>query len=505
MINKKYALVILVMFLFSVHEAEANIITQQNTNFATSMYSIGLTQGTQLTQTLGTGLSGTLGNIQVYIQSRYTANSNNIATIGILVECFTTSAYGVNANCGSISQSSGPIMNDNSSLIRTLTYTPTFTFNPAYYYRIKYSTGNHVQSGYPLIYGSNNSSSYANGVCAGWNYSGACGSMADLYFVINDTTPSSPSSGDYTQFTNIVPAGGAIVSTTSLVTVGFTAWVTPQDVGKQVNLQIFPKNSVFGAGSLFGWVGGDFSNYGSWDIVATSSGYMSFSTTTPIKLLAGSYSANAKFRSACITVPLFGTTCLSDLQDSRGLFVASTTNFVAGYASQLGNEIDNVTSIINNSLYSQNSTTTPIIENCNLNFGFSATKCLGALFIPSSDQIKSTFNGLYNGFLLYAPWGYVTRVGGILTGYQSVATSSLLSSNLAITFSSGSNPLYNASSTQIFKGKTITFINWSSMASSTTNNYWGSGWILLNSFLSMVFGAGFIFWFWKFASRHFRP
>ncbi len=502
MFTKKYfSFFVLGLALLSFTQvAYADVITQQTSSFATSMYNGNLTSGTQVYQDLGTGLSGSLGNIQVYVQSRYSANSSIVATVGLTLECYTQSNY--TTSCGTTGNSSAPTMNDNSSSIRMFGFSPGFTFNPSNYYRLKYSTGNHVQSGYPLIYGSSNSSSYANGACGGWNYGGACGSMADLYFVINDTAPTS---GNYTQFTAMVPAGGAVVGTTSPITVGFAAWVSAQDVGKQVNFQIFPKNSVFGSGSLFGWAGGDFTNYGTWNIVATSSGYMTFSTSTPIKLSPGSYSASAKFRSSCITIPILGTTCLNDLQDSRGLFVATTTNFVAGFASQLGVEIDNVTSIINSSLYSQNSTTTPIIENCNLNLSFSASKCLGALFIPSSDQIKSTFNGLYNGFLLYAPWGYVTRVGGILTGYQSVATSSLTSSNLAITFSSGSNPLYNASSTQIFKGKTITFINWSSMASSTANNYWGAGWTSLNSFLSMIFGAGFVFWFWKFASRHFRP
>ncbi len=327
--------------------------------------------------------------------------------------------------------------------------------------------------------------------------------ISDLYFLINGVNP--VPFDFYTRFLTMTPPGSAIVSTSTPPTLGFTAFVAPEDVGKQVHFQIYPKNTVGGSGSIFGWLGGDFTNYGEWDVVASTTGIFSFSTVAPIKYPAGSYSATAKFRSQCLTIPVLGTACLNDLQDAQGLFVATTTNFVAGYASQLGVELDNVTSVINSALYSQSGTTTPLLESCNLSLSFSASKCLGALLIPSSDQLNDTFNRLYGGFLLYSPWGYVTRVGGILTGYQSVATSSLSSSNLAITFSSGSNPLYNASSTQIFKGKTITFINWNAMASSTANNYWGAGWTALNTFLSTVFGAGFLFWFWKFASRHFRP
>jgi hypothetical protein len=75
---------------------------------------------------------------------------------------------------------------------------------------------------------------------------------------------------------------------------------------------------------------------------------------------------------------------------------------------------------------------------------FGAENCLALLFLPNSFYLRGAFLEFRDGFLSYAPWGYVTRFISILTG---TATTTLPSLSLTFDshFPSG------------FQGKTISF------------------------------------------------
>ena len=126
------------------------------------------------------------------------------------------------------------------------------------------------------------------------------------------------------------------------------------------------------------------------------------------------------------------------------------------------------------------------------------------LFVPDT-YTRLRFQEQYNELKYKAPWGYVFLVANDISGYSTASTTSLSSANFSVTFPSNTKPLYNSTSTQIWKGRTLTFIDWTQMASSTTNNYWGSGWSSLNNMINLLLGAGFFFWLWKFASSKIRP
>jgi len=147
--------------------------------------------------------------------------------------------------------------------------------------------------------------------------------------------------------------------------------------------------------------------------------------------------------------------------------------------------------------------TEAVFAACNPIGNFDIALCLYGIFIPNSAQFNQILSTLYNDFAIRVPFGYATLTGRALLGYNSVATSTLSSSNLSLTLPS--TGVYAGTSTSQLAGETITFINWETFASSTRNLAGSSAMIALNNFLAVVFGAGFLFWVWRFANKHMKP
>jgi len=125
-----------------------------------------------------------------------------------------------------------------------------------------------------------------------------------------------------------------------------------------------------------------------------------------------------------------------------------------------------------------------------------------AVIVPDTAQVNVVMKRFHDDFLLRVPWGYATLVGEDLLGYNTVSTSTF--SNLAITFPSTggfSNP--TASST--LAGKTITFVNWEALATSTESGTFSSLIHSFDTFFNLVFGLGFAYWLWRFFIKHMHP
>jgi hypothetical protein len=314
---------------------------------------------------------------------------------------------------------------------------------------------------------------WADGACYHYTGGGACSGISDIYFAMTDGYP------DYigSQITSFLPAYSA-TPITSPVTLSGSYYIDRDIASSTPSLLI----------TLLDTDNGNYSEY-HFGLVPTASGNYNYSTTTG-SLADGRYHMSIMF------------------EDSPNVYVATSSEFIINRT---------ITPPSSLSLYFP-ATSTPVtittgLSDCDSMLTASGIGCavgtvfknvIYLLFVPDT-YTRLRFQEQYNDLKYKAPWGYVFLVANDISGYSTASTTSLSSGNFAITFPSNTKPLYNATSTQIWKGKTLTFIDWTQMASSTTNNYWGSGWSSLNSMINLMLGAGFFFWLWKFASSKIHP
>ncbi len=314
---------------------------------------------------------------------------------------------------------------------------------------------------------------WADGACYHYTGGGACSGISDIYFAVTDGYPSYIG----TQITSYLPAY-TVTPISSPVTLSGSYYID-SDIGSSTpNLLI----------TLLDTDNGNYSEY-NFGTVPTVSGNYTYSTTTGA-LADGRYHMSILF------------------DNSPNVYVATSSEFIVNKT---------ITPLSSLSLYFP-ATSTPItittgLSDCDSMLTASGIGCavgtvfknvIYLLFVPDM-YTRLRFQEQYNDLKYKAPWGYIFLIANDISGYSTASTTSLSSANLSITFPNNSNPLYNASSTQIFKGKTITFIDWSLMASSTSHGYWGNAWTSISNMISLLMGAGFFFWLWKFAFNKIKP
>ena len=381
----------------------------------------------------------------------------------------------------------------------TLTSTPTdytFTFNTPFYassskiWALSPTRGTYNQD--MKVYGSANASSFPNGTCTGFSSlvvspcTGGTG-INDLYFLINtvsSSTPSPPANG-ISQVTSFSPADGTTTQSTT-VTFTYQAYINPNDIGFFLGKQMtfYVQGQPVGLGTYF-----------LDKVQATTSGYFNFSTTTVMS--PGNYILNA---------------CLEDSE--LGGLVGGFDNlnpwanpcqyhqFVVGTSTFIGNLFQNGVTAVQGQLNNIAATSSLAVlsNSCNPFSGFDIVQCFYALLIPTSSQMQDTMNSFYSDFLTRVPWGYGSVAVADLLGYGTTATTSLSSSNLTITLPN-TGIFATATSTAALKGKTLTFIDWTAMSSTTVHNYWAPALSPLNNFLNIMMGGGFIFWLYHFFKK----
>ena len=327
-----------------------------------------------------------------------------------------------------------------------------------------------------------------------WRYcpgcSGADWQNSGYYFSFQINTV-----GDYTnQTTRIVsftPADKATTATTS-VPFNLSVYINSNDLGFWSSLKLSYCYQPQPVGTEHCFLD---------SVNATTSGFVNFSYAA--NLSPGNYIANAD-----IITSYLGGIFINPF--SGGLSNATTSvsqyhQFVASTSTFLGNLFQNGIGDIQNNINNLSATSSVAsLGYCNPLGSWDIIQCLYALFIPTSSQLQDSLNSFYNDFLIRAPWGYAVLAGKDLSGFGSVATTSLSSANLSVTLPN-TGVFSIATSTSALKGKTITFIDWNVMASSTQNNYWGSAWSSINNFINLMLGAGFIFWLWRYFVKHMTP
>jgi hypothetical protein len=144
-----------------------------------------------------------------------------------------------------------------------------------------------------------------------------------------------------------------------------------------------------------------------------SSGAFSFSTTSPA-LGGGTYTMNTQIMTgtwlgSVLNFFGFGAYATQDVRTSL------TTSFTA--AAPNGFDILVASTTASMSTYLASSTIS--MAACGVSFDFNVTDCLNLLFVPQPQFIGQQLGALKNGFLSYAPWGYLTRTIVILSGQAS--------------------------------------------------------------------------------------
>lgn len=172
--NKKYLIILSFVFLYGLFgigkNVNASIITSQTTSGATQTNIINGVSNV-LDQYLGTNLSGTIKSVVVSLSTPSTSE------VFIRIFCKTDNTYSV--DCGSTTQLQSST-NSISNIQQPYNFNinSSFTFDASKYYILSiYGTDIYA-------YGSNVTSSFPNGICA----TGNCGSVKEIYFIINSTS-----------------------------------------------------------------------------------------------------------------------------------------------------------------------------------------------------------------------------------------------------------------------------------------------------------------------------
>lgn len=296
---------------------------------------------------------------------------------------------------------------------------------------------------------------------------GSSGSFVP-YVLING----SPDGDVFTHFITLTPLASSSVASSTATIIGFSAYVASSSVGQTIEVRLNPVNTLFGEGSIFGYLGGDFTDWPSWSFVATTTGVLNWSTTTNTSLYSvGSYVTDYQFKSLCLPSWLSGY-CFGSPTDPVGALMATSSSWFIGSKSVMGDEFEKLENLMSG-IYSGAGTSTSISVFCNILSisDFEATKCLGGLFIPTSSYLKDRFLYLYNNVGSIFPLGYLKSFVDILatstTRYISLTaemppTLPGVGSSLTLDLSADKlDWIYNATSSQ-FKN---------SSASSTSSFY----------------------------------
>ncbi len=431
-----------------------------------------------------TGISGNLKSISLKLSSTYAGQYTTLQ----LYRCTTDTTY-----CGS-----GTVGMDTffapGGTSTTLYLTPTkteYTFTSSSTDLLSSTTTYAIQP-YRGVYGQDfrvygSASDVKPSNRAMNNYNTFAGDLDDDYYVFMDVygATSPPPSNGQTQVTSFSPADGTTTPSTT-VTFTYQAYVASGDIGFWSGKQMI----FYVQGQPVGW-----SQYFLDKVQATTTGYFNYSTTTV--MAPGNYILNACIETSYLGGIVGGFDELNFWNNpcQYHQFVVGTSTFVGNLFQ---NGITSVQGQLNN--ITATSSTVTLGAYCNPFSGFDIVQCFYALLIPTSAQMQSTMNSFYSDFLTRMPWGYGSVAVADLLGYGTVATTSLASSNLTVVLPN-TGVFATATSTSVLKGKSITFIDWGQMASSTAQTFWAPAITPLNNFINIMMGGAFLFWLYSFFKR----
>jgi len=387
----------------------------------------------------------------------------------------------------------------------TTTASTTFSSIPSTYNWNLYIWENASASHSVKIGGTTASSSFPSTILCGKGAvsatSTACGSVSNWYYDLEDTLPSSgyvPGMG--THLIDMLP-----LSTTTATTSPFH-YTIDYYIGDD-----FSSANFSGLGSNFvPYIGVQFDaleNSTSTNLfqmlpIATSTGYHSISTTSPA-LPNGLMRAEAIFEPTALNIVNNGdlSSCGSYCWLVQTAFVIGQTSLPQSYYNQYFPATSTSPTSITSGLSACDSLLTASGVGCAV--GTVMNNALYLLFVPDYSTIQS-FTTFETNFKARAPFAYGFILYNDWSNFASTTATSTNPYNLSFTFpavSGARGTLFNSSSTSAFNGKTLTIIDWSQMASSTNNNYWGTGWNALVTGIDFFMAISFAFWVWSFIQR----
>lgn len=349
-------------------------------------------------QTLGNGLTGSATGISVYVaENKNTFATSNLDTI---IECFNDAGY--SSACTNSSTGSMPVGMGNFPFGWATTTISSYALDATKYYRLKIDLSSSMfYDGF--IFGTH-PDVYPNGApdANGNNVNGTVDTLAFKIFgatVVVDTT---------TRINTVTPASGSTIATSTAATFGATGYIKDTDFKNGMFVQI--KYGLYAdAASPAGPASPDLL-YTTLVFPLSSSGNFSVSTTSPA-LKKGQYTMQTSIQTTSIVNNVLNFLGFGQFANN-GILSATSTQFVgdsfSGYDIYVASTTANITNYLASSTIS--------LAACSSWTSFNLGDCMNLMFVPQTGPILQTLTDFKNGFLSYAPIGYITRAIVILSG-----------------------------------------------------------------------------------------
>lgn len=251
----------------------------------------------------------------------------------------------------------------------------------------------------------------------------------NAYFQIYDTFGNSTVDTTKTYIADVTPPNGATVATSTTFTFGGHGYVTSADFVSGMYLQI----KYVRLSDLQAAVANVDNLYTVFNIPITQSGEFTLSTTTSL-INTGQYQILSSIRSPSLVNNFFNFLGFGQFA-TLGIQSATTTVFTAAHLSGYDIFVASTTASIDSYLASS----TISMASCSSWVSFNLADCMNLLFVPQVGPIRTALNSFKDGFLSYAPWGYMTRFLVIVSGS---ATTSLPAISIPTPLGDPSKPSY---------------------------------------------------------------
>lgn len=248
------------------------------------------------------------------------------------------------------------------------------------------------------------------------------------YFILSSDIPADTS----THIISVTPANGDVVATSTTFSFAVTGYVNPGDYTDGMQVVMDWGNRSTASQNVVGPIFSTMvllDSKGTFTFPISSSGLFSFSTTTNMQQV-GDYNVNTTLIGSAFTV--FGVNFGSHL------FAATSTLFTVATTT----EFDRVTRDVQAQVQHFSSSA------CSFS-NFQVFGCLSYLIIPSTADMRTLFNQLYDIFFKQFPFGYVTR---FITVVNGVGVAPVMPPALTYTFGS--------SSPAVLQGDQVAFQIW---------------------------------------------
>lgn len=398
--GKLLSILALLIVFSAAKPAYAAVIVQQlgdTTNIRSSAQAVVVTLGAS-----GTGLSSRLGSVDIKL--------DGVAVTRWYIACYLNSNF-TNETCPEGEPTPAYATSTAGIATYSLDYSSSnYTFDPTHYYVLGLLQN---VSGTTDIRGVTSPDWEPFGIYAG-----------SIYFIAYDQN--GPITDTSTHFDTVSPAGNSTIATSSTATFGATGYINPADFtsGMYVQIKYAPYSSMQAS------VANPDSLFTTLQFPITSSGSFSFSSSSPA-LTVGQYTMQTDIRSPSYVnnfLNFFGFGQFA----GYGIKTATSTTFTAAHFSGYDTYVASTTALISDYLASS----TISLASCSSWTSFNLGDCLNLMFVPQAQPIQDALGNFKNGFLSYAPWGYLTRLLVIFSGQ---ATTSLPSFTTTIQLGSPSD------------------------------------------------------------------